>query len=338
MLPEVWTVNATASDTLDAHLLTGMLDSMPDHVFLLRVEGERYRLIYCNQAMRDFMAMVSAAPECGEYLDRIIEDPNLYLRVHNNYQRALSSGQVIQYEESTEGLDRIPLATFDTRISPLTDPDGSSRYICGISRNITARRQAEAALRQTNEDLEIQLAENRRLQQQLQYDAIRDPLTNLFNRRYLMESLKRELHRAKREDYPVTLMMLDLDHFKHLNDEYGHATGDQALITFSNRLLQGMRSEDVICRWGGEEFLIMMPGLALHDARARVEGWRQAHSPMHIPLGEEKLAIRFSAGLATAPLHGLDPEELINAADAALYFAKAAGRDQLQLFTSTTES
>ena len=335
ILPEVGTLNITAADTLDAQLLTGMLDTLPDHVFLLRVEGERYRLVYCNQALLDFVGVFSDPPECGEFLDRIIQDASVYQRVHNNYQKALSSGHCIEYEESTDGLQKAPLAIFDTRISPLTGPTGNARYICGISRNITARREAETMLRHSNETLEAQLAEIQRLQQQLQYDAIRDPLTNLFNRRYLMESLKRELYRARREDYPVTLMMLDVDHFKHLNDEYGHAIGDQVLVTFSSRLLQGMRNEDVICRWGGEEFLIMMPGLSLHDARTRVEAWRREHSPMFIPLDGQRLAIRFSAGLATAPEHGLDPDELINAADAALYFAKAAGRDQLQVFTST---
>ncbi len=335
MLPDVGTVNITAAETIDAQLLMGMLDTLPDHVFLLRVEGERYRLVYCNQALVDFMAATCDPPQPGEYLDRIIQDASVYQRIHDNYQKALSSGHSIEYEESTEGLHEPPLNIFDTRISPLNGPIGNARYICGISRNITARREAETMLRHSNETLEAQLGEIQRLQQQLQYDAIRDPLTNLFNRRYLMESLKRELHRARREVYPVTLMMLDVDHFKHLNDEYGHAIGDQVLVTFSSRLLQGMRNEDVICRWGGEEFLIMMPGLSLDDARTRVEAWRHEHSPMFIPLGGQELAIRFSAGLATGPEHGLDPDELIDAADAALYFAKAAGRDQLQVFTST---
>lgn len=100
----------------------------------------------------------------------------------------------------------------------------------------------------TNEKLARQLAENQLLHEKLHEEAIRDPLTNLFNQRYFLESLSRKLNRAQREQYPVTLMMLDIDYFKSLNDEYGHAVGDQVLIEFSQRLLEGMRKADLVCR------------------------------------------------------------------------------------------
>lgn len=319
------------NDVADVHLLKGMLDTMIDHVFLLRVEGDRYRLVYCNHAMERFMH-ASRTTLHDRFLDDIITDPVLYGRITENYQRALASDQATRYEETTEGFQPAPYTIFDTRIAPLTASDGKARYICGISRDITARRNAETALQHTNQTLKQQLGEIQRLQEQLQNDAIRDPLTNLFNRRYFMESLTRELHRARREDYPVTLMMLDIDFFKSLNDDFGHTAGDQVLTAFSLQLLDGMRTEDVVSRWGGEEFLIMMPGLSLTDARTRIENWRQRHSPMVIRLGGRELKICFSAGLATAPQHGLDPDELINAADAALYLAKTEGRDQLQVF------
>lgn len=318
-------------DVPDIHLLKGMLDTMIDHVFLLRVEEDRYRVVYCNNAMEAFMDAPRTRLQ-DRFLDEIITDPVLYQRVTENYQRALAADTPFRYEETTEGFKPAPPTIFDTRIAPLTAGDEQTRYICGISRDITARRNAETALQHTNQTLKQQLEEIRLLQEQLQNDAIRDPLTNLFNRRYFMESLTRELHRARREDYPVTLMMLDIDHFKSLNDDYGHAAGDQVLRAFSQKLRDGMRTEDVISRWGGEEFLIMMPGLALKDARSRIEDWRRDQSPMAITLGGRKLNIRFSAGLATAPQHGLIPDELINAADAALYNAKAEGRDQVQVF------
>ena len=118
------------------------------------------------------------------------------------------------------------MTTFETSISPLHGHDGRSVYICGISRDITARRDAEIALQQTNERLAQQLTENQRLHAKLHEEAIRDPLTNLFNRRYFLESLARELSRAQREQYPVTLMMLVIDHFKPLNDEHGHRAAE----------------------------------------------------------------------------------------------------------------
>jgi diguanylate cyclase (GGDEF)-like protein/PAS domain S-box-containing protein len=314
----------------DIHLLMGMLDTMSDHVFLLRLEGERYRLVYCNEAMDKFMNQAEAMLR-GRFLDEIIPDSELCQRIVDNYARAIAAGHMIRYEETTEGFDSAPLTIFETSISPLLGKDGSTVYICGISRDITARRNAEVALKNTNESLELQLAENRRLQQQLQEEAIRDPLTNLFNRRYLLESLNRELSRAQREHYPVTLMMVDLDHFKQLNDQHGHAAGDRVLVEFSRLLCHGMRKEDVVCRWGGEEFLIMMPGLSMDDAHQRMTEWRRKNSPMKLTLGALHLVIRFSSGLATAPEHGCNPDDLINATDDALYMAKKAGRDQLQL-------
>lgn len=314
----------------DIHLLTGMLDTMADHVFILRAEAERYRLVYCNAAMERFMSQ-SDALLLGRFLDEIIPDPVLYRRIADNYARAIAAGQMIRYEETTEGFDPAPLTIFETGISPLLGRDGSTVYICGISRDITARRNAEVALKQTNERLERQAAENLRLQKQLHEEAMRDPLTNLFNRRYFMETLSRELARASRESYPLTLLMLDIDHFKRLNDEHGHAAGDQALVVFSDLLSNSMRKEDVVCRWGGEEFLIMMPGLSLMDAHRRITEWRQQNSPMKLRLDGRELVIRFSSGLAAAPEHGLNPDELINATDEALYQAKAQGRDQLKL-------
>ncbi len=314
----------------DIHLLTGMLDTMTDHVFLLRVEGERYRLVYCNEAMERFMNPTQES-FCGRFLDDIVPDPGAYQQVADNYARARAVGHVIRYEESTEGFDAAPLTFFETTISPLVARDGNTVYICGISRDITARRSAELALKQTNERLAQQLAENHRLHEILHEEAIRDPLTNLFNRRYFLESLNREMNLAQRERHPVTLMMLDIDHFKKLNDQHGHVVGDQVLVEFSERLKEGMRKADVVCRWGGEEFLIMMPGLSQEDAYRRMLEWREINSPMVFKVADQRLTIRFSSGLATAPQNGVTADELITATDKALYLAKEAGRDQVKL-------
>lgn len=265
---------------------------------------------------------------CGLYLDQIVPDQGLCRKIADNYDRAIGTGLVLRYEEDTEGFSK-PVTIFETTISPLLGGDGKATYICGISRNITARRNAENALRATNITLEQQLQENQRLQEKLKQEAIRDPLTNLYNRRYFMESLQRELDRAQRGQYALTLMMVDLDYFKELNDLHGHSVGDHALVEFSQRLAQGMRKEDVVCRWGGEEFLVMMPGLGLVDARDRIIRWHKHNSPMKIRRNDKSVLIRFSIGLATAPDHGLQADEIINATDNALYLAKKAGRDRI---------
>lgn len=318
-------------ESLDRHLLTGMMDIMTDHVFILRREGPRYRLVYCNQAMANFMHQ-RPADLCGRRLDEIVPDPELYQRIAGNYDRVLDAGHILRFEETTEGFEANQVRIFDTCLSPMPGTDGNALYICGISRDTTARREAELALQQANETLETQLAENRELHRQLEEEAIRDPLTNLFNRRYFLESLTRELSRAHRETYPVTLMMLDIDHFKELNDSHGHSVGDQVLVEVSQRLCAGMRKEDVVCRWGGEEFLIMMPGLSLADAHVRIMSWRRDHSPMAVQLPGLSLAISFSSGLATAPHHGTTTDDVINATDKALYEAKTNGRNQVRLY------
>lgn len=315
-------------------LLSAMLDVIPDHVFLLEVlEAGRYRMVYSNEAMSRFMGIPQSCLQ-GMLLSDIITDPILYATIDARYREALSCGHTLRYEESTEGFSSAPLTLFDTRLAPLADGEGRLRYICGISRDITLRKQAEQALAQSNAELESTLAEVRILQQQLHEEAIRDPLTGLFNRRYFTESLERELHRAQREHFPVTLMMIDLDHFKQVNDQQGHQAGDRVLQAFSEYLLRNLRSEDVLCRWGGEEFIIMLPGLALEVADERIRQWHRAITALmdDCERGSGSLEISFSAGLAEFPRQAATLDSLLRAADQALYRAKREGRNRVCLY------
>ncbi len=171
---------------------------------------------------------------------------------------------------------------------------------------------------------------NIRLREALREQAMRDPLTGLFNRRYLDETLPRELHACLREDQPLALAILDLDHFKRYNDTWGHEAGDQVLIEVSRILREHLRASDIACRYGGEELVAVMPRAELREARERLS--RIAHlvrdAEIHID-GRPLPAVTFSAGIALAPLHGDDAESLMRAADQALYAAKQAGRDRL---------
>jgi len=175
--------------------------------------------------------------------------------------------------------------------------------------------------------LETQLAEISALQSLQQEQAIRDPLTGLFNRRYLDETLARDLSRAKREAYPVALAMLDLDNFKYINDTYGHQAGDQVLKTLSALLCNGARRSDTICRFGGEEFLIVLPQMSLDQARKKVDMWRLELAQAPTLYGDTHIHVTFSAGIAAYPQHGDDSATLVACADTALYRAKQAGRN-----------
>jgi diguanylate cyclase (GGDEF)-like protein len=169
---------------------------------------------------------------------------------------------------------------------------------------------------------------NLRLREALKAQSIRDPLTGVFNRRYMEESFERELHRAGRDGGTIGAIMVDLDHFKELNDAFGHDGGDAVLREFSQLLVTRTRKVDIICRYGGEEFLIVLPGASLADTLNRAENLLAATRTMRvISRGRELGAISASMGVALYPDHGDTARSLIRAADDALYKAKANGRD-----------
>jgi diguanylate cyclase (GGDEF)-like protein len=190
------------------------------------------------------------------------------------------------------------------------------------------RRDAMAeSLRTLNRRLEEKV---RQRTDELLQQAIRDPLTSLFNRRYLDETLPREIHRALREEEPLAVVMIDLDHFKHFNDQWGHEAGDIVLLGVAEALLDGLRASDIACRYGGEELLVVMPGADADEAVRRISAIAaQARSVGARVMGREIEAITFSAGVATVPEHGESAEVLVRAADRALYMAKETGRDRI---------
>jgi len=177
------------------------------------------------------------------------------------------------------------------------------------------------------EDLALALA-NLRLRETLRSRAIRDPLTGMFNRRYMEETLERELKRAMRTGSPLAVIMMDLDHFKDYNDTYGHNAGDEILSALGNLVKSQIRGEDIACRYGGEEFLLIIPGAVMGVALERAELLRHAAKDLHIHHRGLK-PITLSLGVAVYPLHGATGLALIQAADVALYRAKRGGRDQV---------
>lgn len=180
---------------------------------------------------------------------------------------------------------------------------------------------------------------NIRFRDVLKSQSIRDPLTNLFNRRYMEESLERELHRATRTGVPVAIVMIDLDHFKRFNDTHGHRAADKMLAIFANHLQRSVRLDDIVCRYGGEEFVLILPGTGLQEATPRVEQAKAETRSLTLETGlGTSDPLTFSAGIAIFPHHGLDAETLLAAADRALYDAKSAGKDRLVIAGGTHET
>lgn len=177
----------------------------------------------------------------------------------------------------------------------------------------------------------IELAlSNLALQETLRAQAIRDPLTGLFNRRFLDESLARELLRRRRTGEPLVVAMLDLDHFKHFNDTYGHEAGDLVLQAVGALLLRSTRTSDLACRYGGEELTLVLPRATLDDARVRLEALRQAVAELRVPYqGGELPAITVSIGAVAARPAEQDAPAVLGRADAELYRAKHQGRNRV---------
>ena len=187
---------------------------------------------------------------------------------------------------------------------------------------ILQRKQSESKLKVANEQLQTRLLEIESLQVQLRHQAMRDYLTGLFNRRYMEETLEREIARAKRESTHLSLMILDGDNFKEINDTFGHQAGDEILKNLANFLLENYRAGDVICRYGGDEFVVVMPNASVDNARMRAEKWLKSFAAREIRYKEKVVLVTFSIGIATYPVHATSHEELLRSADQALYYSK----------------
>jgi diguanylate cyclase (GGDEF)-like protein/PAS domain S-box-containing protein len=207
--------------------------------------------------------------------------------------------------------------------------DGRPDSVLSLAQDVTERTRAQAALQEVNVELRQRLDDINELQKQLREQVMRDPLTGMYNRRFLDDALQAEIARALREREPLSLMMLDIDHFKRVNDSHGHQTGDEVLRMLAGILRSEARRTDVACRYGGEEFVLLLPKMNIESARARAERWRQMFAEMDVPVESGQLRCTLSVGIAAFPDHGNSAEDLLRNGDRALYLAKALGRNRV---------
>jgi len=225
-----------------------------------------------------------------------------------------------------------PPRILEIDISPLYNQFNRLEGRVIVAHDITEHKWLENDLQYANEALIKQLDEINILRDELEAQAIRDPLTNAFNRRYLSEFLDKEVARAERENTPVTVVIMDVDNFKQYNDNYGHKCGDVVLQVITQFLIDHSRRGDVVCRYGGEEFVILMPNVSHEIGFERAEMWRQDFSESVIDFEGMKLSATFSAGVATFPQHGATGDAILQAADKALYRSKDAGKNRVTRF------
>ncbi len=197
---------------------------------------------------------------------------------------------------------------------------------------------ARMRMREGEGALQRQLEENRALQAQLREQANRDPMTGLYNRRFLTSTLARDLAWARRENKPLTVVIVDIDHFKRINDTWGHGVGDEVIKAVAAHLSLGTRSSDAVCRHGGEEFLVLMPGMPHEVALRKAELWRAEIGAQSVETEQGAVSVGVSIGVATFPTDATDEDALIAAADRALYAAKRSGRDRVVSATMAVAS
>jgi diguanylate cyclase (GGDEF)-like protein/PAS domain S-box-containing protein len=267
----------------------------------------------------------------GKSMDEIIgKDP---LEVFRNWPELLQ-----RFLTANETRDEIqipgnPPRTLEVMVTALYNSANQLQGRVIVAHDITEHKWLENDLTFANEALTRQLEEINKLRDELQEQAIRDPLTNAYNRRYLAEFLTLELSRAEREKTPLSIVIMDVDNFKQFNDTYGHKCGDMVLQRIAEFLAQHTRKGDVVCRYGGEEFVILMPGAPLETAYERAEMWRQVFSETAIEYDGMKLFATFSAGAASYPDHGGTDEAVLQSADRALYRSKDAGKNKVTMYS-----
>lgn len=211
----------------------------------------------------------------------------------------------------------------------------SGQIVIGSKNNSEFTPHQLTVMRAVGEQISLALA-NLNLQKILKEQSIKDPLTKLFNRRYLEETLERETIRANRNKQPLCVLMMDIDHFKKVNDTYGHDAGDAVLVAFAGMLSHKLRKDDIVCRLGGEEFIAIMPAASLDHAKIRAEEINESTRKMKVVFKGKVIPVTVSIGIAQFPEHGDSKEELMANADSALYSAKQTGRNKFVVFGADT--
>jgi diguanylate cyclase (GGDEF)-like protein/PAS domain S-box-containing protein len=241
-------------------------------------------------------------------------------RYHADFRKGFASfretgvGAVIGKKREVEAL-RKDGSEFPVELSVSAIRLNERWHAVGVLRDITGRKLSETKVQ--------------KLQEQLLDQAVRDPLTGLYNRRYLDETIAREVVRAARYNQPIGIVMCDIDHFKLVNDVHGHLAGDEVLRAFAGLLREHARGSDIACRFGGEEFVLLFPGMPRDVAYRRAEQLRTELAAKRITLGAVVIQLTASFGVASFPEDGQTMDSLIGAVDAAMYQAKETGRDRV---------
>ncbi|MEM9948400.1 MAG: histidine kinase N-terminal 7TM domain-containing protein [Cyanobacteria bacterium P01_D01_bin.36] len=293
-----------------------LIERMNDGVLVINHE---YRILDINPAARRFTT--DSASCTGKKIEQVLSSWQDLINLC--YLADDSSTHIIERPETPRYIEM--------RVTYLHDRHNKVTGKLIVLRDITENHQNQLQIQQVNSELTFQLTKVQKLRDQLKEQAIRDSLTGLFNRRYFEETLPAELTKAERAGTSLSIVLMDIDYFKKVNDTYGHLAGDLALRTFAKFLQQRIRKSDIACRYGGEEFILAMPGISIEEAYQRAENIRLALKEITIEFDGVGFGITTSMGLDAFPNFSGAQEEMLKRIDQALYVAKANGRDRIEV-------
>lgn len=316
---------AEAAYRASQKLLHEIVNNTPALIYIFDIHD---RIVLLNNEIEKLLG-VQSGEIVGKTRQEVLPE-ELAMQHRNNDLEVIQSRSPKTFIEESPEIDKTRY--YLTTKFPLFDAENEVYAICGISVDITERKQSEEQLLRTTEQLSLRLKEIEQLQEQLQEQAIRDPLTGLHNRRYMSETLEREITRAGRDDKPLSVIVSDLDRFKAINDTHGHKLGDDFLVQISTMLKKHTRGSDIVCRYGGEEFLLVLPNTKLDSAVNRAEEIRQRCMDLIIHHAGRDLNVTMSFGVAVFPEHGQEADELVIKADKAMYRAKQKGGNRVDVW------
>lgn len=206
-----------------------------------------------------------------------------------------------------------------------------------LKEEVKERQRAESELAAANLELQKRVAEVEKLKDEVREQALHDSLTGLPNRRHLSEILPHEFLRAERKNEPLSIIFADVDHFKTINDAYGHPVGDQFLVEIAHLFQRELRRSDFVYRYGGDEFVLVLLGYNAESSVKRIEDIRQKCARIIVTAEGKELSATLSFGIATFPLHSKNWQEIIMKADQALYDAKRMGRNQVRVWENSID-
>jgi diguanylate cyclase (GGDEF)-like protein/PAS domain S-box-containing protein len=310
----------------DQYFLDSLMDNIPEHIYFKDIES---RFIRISASLAEQFGLKNPSEAIGKTDFDFFSKEHAQL-AYEGEQEIIRTGRTLSIEEKETWNGRPDTWVLTTKM-PLYDMKGEIIGTFGISKDITARKIADDKLRLQATSLKEQIQEVNLLQDQLRDQATRDALTGLSNRRLMDMVLTQQLAQCKQLKHTFNIVIIDIDNFKDINDNYGHQAGDNLLAKIGNCVLTFTRADDFSARLGGDEILMAFQKMPIKITLKKAETIRKKLGKIFILCENQRISITVSIGISAYPIHGSSVNELISRADEALYIAKEKGKNQVVL-------